>query len=204
MAFFSFSVFSSQRLESRGISGYEQFPAKILLHKPWGFQKTSKTILLAVNVVVLLEGKVYFECIQLVTRWCLRQSDWFAFNTTIELIMRSLKEHLGHRPGWVSPIYFQQPRMGSTTRRLGTLKQLWVYESVTSLDELHGKNLARVSGLHTLLVLNVLKMLEATSFEKINAVKKWPGMQNKQCNGICPFNSSDLFYRYSKKPNNQG
>ncbi|XP_044182493.1 uncharacterized protein LOC114973900 isoform X1 [Acropora millepora] len=35
-------------------------------------------------------------------------------------------------------------------------------------------------------------MLEATSFEKINAVKKWTGMQNKQCNGICPFNSSDL------------
>ncbi|XP_074629275.1 uncharacterized protein LOC141886878 isoform X3 [Acropora palmata] len=35
-------------------------------------------------------------------------------------------------------------------------------------------------------------MLEATSFEKINAVKKWTGMENKQCNGICPFNSSDL------------
>ena len=89
VAFFSFSVFSSQRLESRGISGYEQFPAKILLHKPWGFQKTSKTILLAVNVVVLFEGKVYFECI-FVTQWCLRQSDWFAFNTTIKLVMHWL------------------------------------------------------------------------------------------------------------------
>ena len=52
-----------------------------------------------------------------------------------------------------------------------------------------GKNLARVTGLHTLLVLNVLKMLEATSFEMINAVKKWTGMQNKQC---IAFNSSDL------------
>ena len=88
MAFFSFCVFSSQRLESRGISGHEQFPAKILLHKPWGFQKTSKTILLAVNVVVLFEGRFYFECIQ----WCLRQSDGFAFNTTIELIMRSFNK----------------------------------------------------------------------------------------------------------------
>ena len=57
VAFFSFSVFSSQRLESRGISGYKQFPAKILLHKPWGFHKTSKTSLLTVNVVVLFEWK---------------------------------------------------------------------------------------------------------------------------------------------------
>ena len=89
VAFFSFSVFSSQRLESRGISGYEQFPAKILLYKPLGFQRTSKTILLAVNVVLFFEGKVYFECTKLVTQWCLKQSDWFAFNTTIKLIMRS-------------------------------------------------------------------------------------------------------------------
>ena len=30
VAFFWFSVFSTQRLESRGISGYEQFPTKLL------------------------------------------------------------------------------------------------------------------------------------------------------------------------------
>ena len=41
---------------------------------------------------MLLEGKVYLECIQLVTQCCLRQSDWFAFNTTIELIMGSFNK----------------------------------------------------------------------------------------------------------------
>ena len=82
--------------------------------------------------------------------------------------------------------------MRSTTTRLSIRKQLRVYENATlSLDELQGKTLARVTGLHTLLLLNALKMLEATSFEKINTVKKWTTMQNKQCNGICPFNSSD-------------
>ena len=96
VAFFSFlmhfavdSVFSSRRLGSRGISGYEQFPAKILLHKPWGLQRTSKTILLAGNVVLFFDGKVYFECTQLVRQWCLKQSDWFAFNSTSKLIIRS-------------------------------------------------------------------------------------------------------------------
>ena len=82
-------------------------------------------------------------------------------------------------------------RMRRTTRRLSIPKPLWVYENATSLDELHAKNLAILKRLHTLLVLTVLKMLEATSFEKINTVKKWTRMQNKQCNGVCPFNSSD-------------
>ena len=50
------SVFSSQRLQSRGKSRYQQFLAKILLHKPWLFQKTFKTILLAVNVFVFFYG----------------------------------------------------------------------------------------------------------------------------------------------------
>ena len=193
MAFFSFSVFSSQRLESRGISGYEQFPAKILLHKPWGFQKTSKTILLAVNVVVLFEGKVYVECIQLVTQWCLRQSDWFAFKTTIELITRSVNQ--APRNATISSVTILLLLNGACVARLEGKAFESNYEFTRARQvwtKLHGKNLARVTGLHTLLVLNVLKMLEATSFEKINAVKKYTGMQNKQCNGICPFNSSDL------------
>ena len=112
------------------------------------------------------------------------QAIWLVrFNTTIELTMRSFSQ--AHRIGLLEKPPFSvlliKRRMRSTTR---SRKQLWVYESATSLDEVHGKNLARVTGLHTLLVLNVLKMLEATSFEKINAVKKWTGMQNKQCNGI--------------------
>ena len=73
VAFFSFllhfavdSVFSSQRLESRGKSRYQQFLAKILLHKPWWFQKTFKTIPLAVNVFVFFDGKDYFVSLN---RW---------------------------------------------------------------------------------------------------------------------------------------
>ena len=54
------SVFSSLRLESRGKSQYQQFLAKILLHKPWWFQKTVKTILLSVNVLVIFYGKDHF------------------------------------------------------------------------------------------------------------------------------------------------
>ena len=82
-------------------------------------------------------------------------------------------------------------RMRCKATRFNIRMPLWVYEQAIRLEKLHGKNLARVTSLHTLLVLTVLKMLEATSFEKINPVKKWTRMQNKQCNGVCPFNSSD-------------
>ncbi|XP_044182487.1 uncharacterized protein LOC114974437 isoform X2 [Acropora millepora] len=74
--------------------------------------------------------------------------------------------------------------MRPTPTRLSIRKPLWVYEHTRSLDKLHGKKLAKVTHLHTLLVLNVLKMLEATSFEKINTVKNWTRMKNKQCNGV--------------------
>ena len=60
------SVFSSQRLKSRGKSQYQQFLAKTLLHKPWWFQKTFKTIPLAVNVFVFFDGKDYFVSLN---RW---------------------------------------------------------------------------------------------------------------------------------------
>ena len=43
-------------------------------------------------------------------------------------------------------------------------------------------------------IASILKMLEATSFERIKTVKKWTGMQNKHCNGVCRFNSSYLKY----------
>ena len=73
-------------------------------------------------------------------------------------------------------------RMRCKATRFNIRMPLWVYEQAIRLEKLHGKNLARVTSLHTLLVLTVLKMLEATSFEKINPVKKWTRMQNKQCN----------------------
>ena len=75
--------------------------------------------------------------------------------------------------------------MRRTTTRLSIRKPLRVDEHARSLGKCHGKNLAKVTRLHTLLVLKVLmKMLEAASFEKISAVKTWSRMQNKQCNGV--------------------
>ena len=98
-----------------------------------------------------------------------------------------------HHPSVTTLKIIFKRRMRRKTTRLSIRKPLWVYEHAKSLDKLHGKNLARVKRLHTLLGLNVLKMLKVTSFEKINTVKKWTRMQNKQCNGVCPFNSSDPF-----------
>ena len=61
------------------------------------------------------------------------------------------------------------------------------------------KRWAKERSLHTLQVFGVLK----SDFEKIKTVKKWTGMQNKQCNGVCHLVLA-TFQRYCKKPNNQG
>ena len=104
-----------------------------------------------------------------------------AFNTTIKLIMRSyiskvLLKNLCFFAFWTAH--------ASHAYKAQHSEPLWVYEHTRSLDKLHWIKLAKVTHLHTLLVLNVLKMLEATSFEKIYTVKKWTRMQNKQCNGV--------------------
>ena len=55
----------------------------------------------------------------MVTQWCLRQSDWFAFNTTIELVMGSFSyAHIDHLLALKSECIFIKRRMRSTTRRL--------------------------------------------------------------------------------------
>ena len=143
------------------------------------------------------EGKVYFGYTQLVTQWCLKQSDWFAFNTTIKLIMRWWNS--GSVQFWgtfIQILLTIKRRMRSTTRRA---HHGWTRSRQVWTNYWHGKNLARVTRLQTLLVLNVLKMLEVTSLEKISTVKKWTRMQNKQCNGVCPFNSSDFSQKRTKQ-----
>ena len=106
-----------------------------------------------------------------------------AFNTTIKLIRHSYMPEATLSD--VCDVVLLCFLNGACVARLLSIrKPLWVYEHTRSLDKLHGKKLAKVTHLHTLLVLNVLKMLEATSFEKIYTVKKWTRMQNKQCNGV--------------------
>ena len=72
------------------------------------------------------------------------------------------------------------------------------------MDKLHGKNLAKVTRLHTLLVLNVLKMLEATSFEKINTVKSGLGCKTSNATELNDPSILATLYGYSKKANSQG